>query len=866
MRFAKTIHLIFFLVILGISVNISTFTINRCQNDTLSPSTILKQDTTTHTFSKSEQKKIDRLAKNLEKQKDDYTLFLNILKKNNPKLIQAAIKQYLENDKSEYPYLLPHLRRFINSDSLNKKTYKKILKPLLTNYYLLAGNKEALPVLAEITEKAIINKDLDEETKKAIVTDAINVTSKNKVYFHEDAVITTIYAPIFDYTRYAKILVDMLFPKAYHTEHIHLSLHMLSITIRKDLLPEILKPNQNNSFKKNIIHILAENNSTEKEEQITKFLNANYNKIKQMHLLCKTHKLPLSDTFADFIIRRRQVSLLEAMQPYAENQAYIELLKELLKTEKLKHKKHNVIKESILSIHTIFTFAGKWTQVPKRIVEQLKNAIADFNQGKTGNKKFNERIKSIKKEALSIPLIQTIENMTQKENEEIKRIVHAMLDKDLAAYNYLFNLCDIYNRTKTRFHKTSQHLRETMSYLVDNNGDLEKLNQWLYKEAPWNKALYNNLINQGYLPDFWNRSIKQTYLADPEATKKARKLTAQIKKLKVVKNKSDKKNNQLEFLTEELNRLLKKEPKIIVELEFDFLKDSHSGAVLHDSISPHKAFEVVPPALALDTSAVFMHIYNADTKKPISSILFVLTPQGLVDMGFPTDSPNFEEPVFNTIATLVDNKIIPQVNLNSKKTSYVDSATYNYAAKHRLLAASKTESVKKEPWNMNISTDPKNPRHYATGGNQDINGRQHGIFNTSFTINQRTIKKYRFFSLDLVSTELNLDADRHLYSNFLDRIRQKIIEKSKTLKTKTEEKQYIKEMLPHLTTLKKYMQQHNILPEKLRKHKYALSSIIPTPLLNFIDEEMEIKPTPLNSFFARMRGTKNAKFITPQSA
>lgn len=869
MRFTKITHWMFLILLTAVSLD-TTLSSDYLPNK-LSPASILEQQANIHTFSKSEEKKIARLEKKLKTEKDDYTTFINILKKNKPLLTQAALKRLLEKDKSAFSYILPHLKRFTSSDALDKKTYQHIVIPLLNNLHLLPNNKEAISILTKIADSAIFPKKIDHNTKQRIIADIIAATSSKKTNFNEATIIDALYAPLFDHTTYAKILVDMLFPNTYQAGKIHLSLHKLNINIRKTLLASILNPNKQKSLiNKHIIHILSENNSVEKEEQITKFLNTNYNKLSQAAAFCRLENIPVSDAFMDFIIRRRQVSLLSAIQPDNADQDYITLLRDLLETEKLKHKKHNVIKDAILSIHTIFTFTGKDTAVPKNIILEMKSAIADFHQEKTGNKKFNERIKSIKKEALAVPLIETIGEMTNRltptDKNEIKRVIYKMMDQDPAAYDYLFNLCDIYNRTNTRFQTTAKHIRETMTYLMNTDGDLAKLNKWLYTEAAWNQETYRTLIKHGYSESFWKNPTRQTYFASQETSAQAEKLIDRIKRLKARNNKTVKQKNQLEFLTEELNRIRKKEPKIIVELEFDFLKNSHSGAVLHDSISPHKAFEIVPPALALDTATVFMHVYNEETKKPLSSILFILTPQGLVDMGFPTDSPAFEAPVFDHIAQLVNAKIVPQVNINSKKTSYVDSATYNYAAENKMLLAQKMESVKKEPWNLNRSTDTKNPRHYATGGNRDINGIQHGVFNTSFVINQYSIKRYHFVSLELMQQELDLKADTHLYSDFLNRLRQQVIEKSKTLDTKEQEKQYIKEMLPSLTALKNYMEQNSILPEKLLKRRHTLVRIIPEKLIDFIDEEIEIKATPLNSFFAQIREKKSAKALAPQSA
>lgn len=869
MRLKKYIYILSLIGVIHITSNIDVTPVVGWERHKLSPVSFLHNNTNSQkSFSQKENIKIENIKALLSKHEHNFDKFLAVFTKNNPKETQEALKRYLSDRKNQN-----NAAKFLNilfiEKNINPLLCKKVLIPFFNNIDLIEKNIDFFKNLQILLQKTLLSQKINQQLKNQMIKNIVVSAGTPSNIQETEIAVKNILDPIVETPEYAKTLTDTIFPKIYQSNNIHIKMQQLSQNIRQDILTYIIsKKSTDIDLRKTILRILQETEDTEKENKIIDFLNKNYNQISGILKFFKQKDIKISQSFLDFIIRRRQTTLLKALNPSFDNQDYTQTLKNLMLVEYTKNKKHNTIKDNILNIYEIFSFDKGKTPVSKKTIELLNSAIDDFDKNIIGNKKFSEKIKTAQKEALYIPVINTIKEMISIENPDSdinteNKIINIM-DSNPEIYSYLLNLCDIYNRTKRIFPATGKYIRQTIQKLMAFDGNLKKLNKWLYTEAPWNKEAYKTLISKGFSPSLWEKPLQQTYFANSQATLKMQKLVKQIKKLKTTKNLSQNKQNKLNFLLEELARIKKEEPKIIVELEFDFLKDSYSGIALHDSISPNKRFEIAPLSTALEANTVFMHVYKENSTTPFSSILLALTPSGLVDMGFPTDSPDLEQPVFDMISQLIKNETIPVVNINSKKTNYVSSATYNFAESKNLLKTAKKESIKKEPWNINTSLDPKNPRHYPVGKNVVIDGVQHGVFKTSFFLDKNSIKNYAdSISIENIENEINIDEGKHLYSAFLDKLRQEVLINAKTQK---DQKAYMQKILPSLSILKDYMQKHNLLPERLHTQRKHLVKILPSELMSIIDDKTQKNTFSLNMLFAKLSGKKQTHRLIPASA
>lgn len=869
MAFKKILYVMSLLLILAAASSTDIDTDATYYSHKLSPKSLLGTTQSEISISPTQRKKINKLTHILLINKDNREKLPRILLKSNPLISELSLKTFIKKHSSVVNLLSAYIYKLTENDKLTSKICTKIIIPFLKSTIHLEKDDFFTKMLHQLFDQLSQSDNISKEIKKQIVTLIVhNVMYSPEGYRNQPGMF--VLCPILNDINFSDIIIDNIFPAKYKTSDISLMLSKMDYNLNVQLFTYIINwQKELNPLSAIILKTLTEPNSLEKKQKIIDFLNQNYKKIDEIIKFCNKKKIPLSDAFIEFIIKRRQMSLLKAFPTQTSNESHLFLLKKAMTMESIYHKKHNTVKEAISAISTIFYFDQQLTDNNSVEIDRLIMLIDEFNTGKTGNKKFLSELKQTATKFSFQPVVNITTEMIAEKNTnkaEIKEKVTNLLNSNEDIYITMLNLCDIYTRIKNLFPTTAQYIKTTVKHLIDLEGDTKKLNNWLYKQAPWNKEAYNTLIANKYKPELWTNSFKQTYFSEENTRRKAEKIAKKIKTLSKLKKLSQKKQAELDFLLENLSRIEKEEPKIIIEFDFDFLKDSYSGVPLHDCFSPNKSHEVNPLITALETNSIFVHVYNQTTGKLISSIMFVLTEQGLVDMGFPTGSPNLEEPIFDTMAMLIKQEMIPAIYVNSEKTAYVSSATYKFASSKKLLNEKQQTLYKKEPWILKNVIHADNPRHYATGKNLKKENAHYGVFKTSYVIDKKSIKNHISTSLENLKSTIKLNSSSSSQSPFFEKLRQNILKKANHITSNEEQSQYISNTMPSISVLKKYMHQHSLLPENLHKHMSSLNKILAEDVIEFINKENNFKPKPLNHFFAALFSSKKAQTRIPASA
>ena len=592
---------------------------------------------------------------------------------------------------------------------------------------------------------------------------------------------------------------------------------------------------------------------TENTEKAGFFIETEKTRMLSVFRFLRDRNIIWSGEFFQYFLSRTQKSVLSDLESLRElriqdSESIWRLVRKLFWIELEKGRKKNVIKDLLTGMRNIMDSCEKAHLDPGSSLDRMESILQDYAEDRIGNKKVLSEFEAELRRRMSEALKLFFSDLSTpfSTGEEIK--IDRFLEKHPELHPYLMNLTGIYYRIRNAYPESVRHLEKTLYEMVLNpsiDGNTEAFHRWLYQESPWNREIYRNLtVKSGYNPALWDKGISRSFFLKPEIGDRALKLSEKIRKLKTGRKQNPKTVREILSLREELLRITQENEKIRIEFSFDFLKGSYCGVPLHDCFTPGKEYEMIPVFHALESNALFMRVYNEASGQMMTGIVYVLTPEGLVDLGFATGSSlvvePLKQPVFEVLSELVNENWIPAVFMNSDKTAYVASAGYHFGSQTRKLKAKYGEFFKQEPWDVEREKDPLGgPRHYANGSNvncRDADGkmRQYGRFKTGFRLGKESgiLNKStdRYHSLEHIMKDGVGDTEGKRESdNLFEQIRLRLSRKEEDLRrTSPDEARIFRDqMYSHLKGFQCFMEQNCLavedLPDKMEDLKKQLA-------------------------------------------
>lgn len=276
--------------------------------------------------------------------------------------------------------------------------------------------------------------------------------------------------------------------------------------------------------------------------------------------------------------------------------------------------------------------------------------------------------------------------------------IEAFLNNDPASMNYLLNLTEVYFGIRKGFPAVCAKIKDALEEMIARD-DAAAFHGWLYREAAWNKAVYEKLVSSGYSPLLWRQGFHKSYTVQnagiTDVQENVAKQTEQllemaqaagiaydpsITRLASYREAADFAATYLlndtvsRFTAEDISDILAetkrleetylskngKAQRVTVEVRFDFLRNSFAGKGIPGCFAPRTgSHQEMPLIHGLESSAVFLRVHNGQDKM-IANAVLLLTDKGLVVHPlYNASNLNLEPLVFDSLAELLRKRWVP---------------------------------------------------------------------------------------------------------------------------------------------------------------------------------------------------------------
>ncbi|MCM8827604.1 MAG: GNAT family N-acetyltransferase, partial [Candidatus Omnitrophica bacterium] len=426
-------------------------------------------------------------------------------------------------------------------------------------------------------------------------------------------------------------------------------------------------------------------------------------------------QLKSSERFILDFLKKKDISLLDIIDEiryFRSNSSTIEDI--LTSLVQIQNKKYETIRDAIILITDTLIISEVANLDIREEINEIRKSIDNYNSGKNGDKAFLSSLKDINKQVLKGALFKIIER-EEGGKESISFLDN--LDSNSNYRDYLFNLVRVYFRIKSEYYDTGEKIKEVLTkWIFEFKGDIQKLNEWLYKEADWNRDVYNKLINQGYSSLLWEKGFRKNL---PTSSDREEEIIQQIKQvtadlITIAKNHnitltSDNppssfketeefieqylKNIELtEEEKEDISRILKDvenlastigsiPQRVTVYVGFDFFRTSYAGRGVPGCFNPFSGSNKQMPLMhSLEADVLFLQVFQEN--KQIANAVLIFTEEGVVVQGlYNASNLSLDAVVFDVLADMLKQGLIPGVLMNNGSAGYNSAKPYLKEAK-----------------------------------------------------------------------------------------------------------------------------------------------------------------------------------------
>jgi hypothetical protein len=431
-----------------------------------------------------------------------------------------------------------------------------------------------------------------------------------------------------------------------------------------------------------------------------------------------------SSAFLKSFLKKRDTSLLDILMVLTDDSifSYAAGLSSQIKNILGADRRYEVTKEAVRCLVEIGIIVKGAPLSYEHLSKTVDSILQAHKAREIGDKKLLTELGRVNQQVKGESLKKIIQRELSEGEKEF--LNHPSLNR------YTANLIGLYFYLQKDYPQICEKVAIALSKLLEIK-DIDKFNEWLFKEAEWNKPIYKELINSGYSPLFWDRGVRET-LPDEGALKnieeEMKKQTEQLIELaekhniiepgsqyrleglssyKVAEDFVTKYFFNNENVPQELkesvrailedtkkyeerykNKVLASK-KLTVKIVKDFLEDTYSGVGIPGCFAPSGSNSQMPVFHALETNALFLRVYD-ENNKMIANAVLVLTPQGVVvEPLYNASNLELTRVVFEGLAELLLNNMVPSVLLMTQDT-------YKYGQQKKTIAI-KTNTLNAVP-------------------------------------------------------------------------------------------------------------------------------------------------------------------------
>ena len=444
-------------------------------------------------------------------------------------------------------------------------------------------------------------------------------------------------------------------------------------------------------------------------DKVVEFINKERSEIIEIiNYLGKAEMVPALSFFEDFL-RKRDTSFLDIIKSAMDDDilssipAMAPQVKLLLNLEK----KYEVLRGAMgYLIETGIILKG--ASLEYNASQKIDDILARYSKNDgIGDKKLLSELSIINRQVKSDAFKKIINrDLTEEEKE--------FLDTHYMA-TYIGNFVGLYFRLQGEYPGICEKAALSINKLLEFR-DTKGFNQWLFKEAEWNKEVYAELLKSGYSSLLWDKGIRKTLPMEgigEDITDKMKQQNEQLIELADMHNieigasyrekgltshqeaeafakeyflnneklSQDVKDSVKRILgeTKRFEEVYKSKgissEKVTVEIVQDFLKDTYAVGI-PGCFAPHGSNNQMPMIHALETNALFLRIYNGNDKM-IANAVLVLTPQGVVVQPlWNASNLDLNKVVFEGLAELLLKDMVPAVSFSDASSAGKEALKY----------------------------------------------------------------------------------------------------------------------------------------------------------------------------------------------